>query len=551
MTPHLRSAQKYYLLNIVAFLLLLGGLPTPAREFEKSWPAVKSARFYEYELSLDSGFTANGLVHQGRVDKPAMEVDLAPGAYYLRVRAITENGEPGPWSTSEKIAVSGAGAQFRNPAPNTAIELPSEESPLRVEWESVEGAQDYELQAVNPSLKISRTVVTPGPSAQIKGLKAGNWFLEVVARKKGEFLSKSKALPIKIDIKTFPRPRFLQPQEEDVIATFELFRIRWHRQTPGNRSEVTVKRLDEGPYTVSRETVEDSTTTFIPPLPAGRYQITVKDFIKDAADSVQSSVTIYVKEDPLGRHTQFLGGNLRVLNFFHRGINHFENQSDYDEILSPEGKDTHGIEIRGTAKIWKAWGVDSTVLGLFNRPRFLRNNPSGSDFYEEPEGSYGEIHVHLGPTYTFNPFGPTKPMTFKGQLGWSEKKYPIYFGSGAIADANRQEFKEGHFKLIDMKLSSEIRLGGWNSAWDAVLAASIGFPLWAWGHHVGPGMPKPYPSLQLQSLVRRKFFQELRLNFGLSTTLERINVGEENNSDFRIIRTMVTWAPMIGIEIDI
>jgi hypothetical protein len=69
------------------------------------WRAAPDARGYQYQLASDAGFER--LVADTQVDTAVAELPRpAPGRYWLRVRAIDGDGQPGPYGTAQSFELT-------------------------------------------------------------------------------------------------------------------------------------------------------------------------------------------------------------------------------------------------------------------------------------------------------------------------------------------------------------------------------------------------------------------------------------------------------------
>ncbi len=539
--------------NCLALLLLLmwfliHPIGAFAADVRREWTPIPDARFYEYEVSRDAGFSAQGLVHQGRVNESRMQVSLSAGRYYLRVRSIDQKGDPGNWSAAENFLVAGSPILFRNPTEGENIEIPRPTTPIRFEWKSVAGADDYELR-LKPLSGKSKTFITQVPSISADDLGVGLWQAEVMARKKGEVISTSALLNFKVQINALPAPRILEPREEEVLPDNESIRVRWFRYTPGNRSILSLRKLGPESKVIWREIVGGSgvVSADLPPIPSGHYQITVEDSFEDGSDGQKSAVTVTL--DPMGRLDRSFGGNLHLLYFTQFGENSWQNEASYSGILKTDEGSYSLLELGASYELKNAWGLEARFGSLSAEPRKTVNNQDGSTFEDHVNGEYGERILHFGPTYEWLGWGPALPVIFKSLVGWSSRAFPRFVSAQTFEQSNGNSFRATRFNLIDLQLEAEITLGKPRQPWTLVSRMSTKLPLWAWGARTASRMPKFYPSFQLDALVRRKLFQDIRLSIGGTVQYENINVGSKENQNDRSIRKIRNWGPVVGFDL--
>jgi hypothetical protein len=519
-----------------------------AKELKKQWTAVPGADFYEYEISIDRNFSESGLLQQDRVNKPEFSLDLQPGAYFIRVRAV-KNGAPEAWSPAEKILLEARDTGIRFPPDGGLVQVIGQEAPVRVQWDTVNGADDYILKVENLNTKESKEFKTAIPSANVIGMGQGKWSLSVTARRRSEILSKSSSHFLNVEYTGSPQPIIVRPQEGDVLPSFEISDLEWIRGMPGSKSTVIIKRLDQGGKIASQEHLESDTQTYIPPLPAGRYQITVTDFANNGKESVSRSITVILEDDPLGRARRSLNMALRFQSLLNFGWNAISNEESYPGYLSSYSKINPRFELRASTRVWNDWGLEILFWSHDNSAQLKKIDlGNGRTFYESVSTNQNEQALYIGPSYTFSAFGPTKPMTLKALFGLSRRRYPIYVGAGPFSNAGSNDFTNEKFGLGTLRLGADLRWGGWSRGWDLMAATYLEFPLIASGNGIRTGMPPLLPAFDFRLFARRRLFSEIRLNFGGMINLERLSVSSESNPNSKIVRSRGTFGPVLGIE---
>src|SRR5438105_9244908 len=138
---------------------LLSPSETPARSFPRTpsfaWSPVRTATFYEFELSTSDAFNEGTIVYASNTLKtPAASVPAAlpwlvghPYAVYAHVRAIAPSGATSAWSTPYGFNMRWSAVPTRQPG---------KEYPGLVQWTPVDGASAYDVWFQEPN-KIVRT----------------------------------------------------------------------------------------------------------------------------------------------------------------------------------------------------------------------------------------------------------------------------------------------------------------------------------------------------------------------------------------------------------
>lgn len=522
--------------NFLSAVLAIGsGLRAGAASFRQEWDKMPDAKFYEFEISEAAQFEGDHLLRQGKVSETLVETDLRPGVYFFRLRAIESGGRVGKWSTANRVVVKGQSSGFRSPKKNDRIEIPTPNTPVFFEWTTVEGATEYLLRLTSKDGKV-QSQISQTTATSIKGLSPGHYQARVTAQIKGEPVSQSDALPFEIASFESPKPRFLEPQEGDILTSFEMSRVRWVRGVPGKKSEVSVLRLDKNPGVISRDFVEGRTQSHLPALSAGRYQITIKDFINDTEESVERSVTTSVEDDPMGYHSKYLGATWRLFNagvdFGWEG-----HKNDATQPFAVAKTPRADLQTRVQSKVWGKYGAEVN-LGFHQS----ESNPPS----QTGSSSTGTIAVKAGATYRWEGWGATKPVLFKA-LGTLRQ----FRQFNSLSNAGNSNRRMENFRLFGVAAGAELRWGGWNSRYDLLAEATLDFPIFAGGTVYGRGSPLSIiPNLEVQAFVRRKIGDEWRFLLGFALSLEKYTISEPG-ATYDTRQERASFGPRIGLEWDL
>ncbi len=529
-----------------------------ADELEIRWNPIPGAQAYEFELSTDGSFKPDTLIRQGESQNPIFNSQIPAGLYFFRVRPLDKGGLAGAWSPAVKKLVKSQSPELRSPKQDETIEISSLSIPIVVEWKGVKGAEDYQVEVQKPGEKNFEVKIVNLTRFQLPQNIEGNWKVKISARALGSVISDSAISQFQIRIKPSSNPRILFPVERDILTAFEPHKLRWIRTVPGEESQIHIYRIEPSPAgRITHLEVSGETESWLPPLPPGRYQITVKDYI-DEKQLSQESVTILVEQDPMGFHSQYIGTTWRFIsggptwgtrslsNDQMTGFEKITNQG----LLDPIGAFSVGSRVQ--SQIWNPWG--SEILFRYDRFKFDNSN----SLYGTTHQPFAIVHrqLDLGPTYKWEPWGGTLPILLKGLLSYrrleqARPKNSVEPYSMDIID----------YGLVSLVAGGEIRWGGWKAKYDLSSALYLYFPLFMdKGDYFGRGRPYyffPY-NIDLDLFVRRKIGDVHRFLIGANFKAERLSHSEGEalhngltSRGRRTVFTQVSFGPRIAWEWDL
>jgi hypothetical protein len=130
---------------IMAFGLVLPSLTTVVRaddtvspdlirRVELQWEAQEKATAYEIELGTSPEFTTT--LYAEKLETNKFTVDLQPGSYYYRVRAIDERKRPGRWTATQDLNINARPPKLMAPIDGTLYRGNLWDTGIEFEWRS-------------------------------------------------------------------------------------------------------------------------------------------------------------------------------------------------------------------------------------------------------------------------------------------------------------------------------------------------------------------------------------------------------------------------------
>lgn len=104
------------------------------RKIDLEWAPVPKAAGYEIQMANDSEFT--GEVSNQILQETRLELDLLPGAYYYRIRAIDSDGFPGLWTPTQELTINPRPPSPIEPADHAIIDGDLMDTGLMLKWKS-------------------------------------------------------------------------------------------------------------------------------------------------------------------------------------------------------------------------------------------------------------------------------------------------------------------------------------------------------------------------------------------------------------------------------
>jgi hypothetical protein len=104
------------------------------RKIELHWEKQTAARSYELELGFDSQFGST--LYSEKLIDIKFAVDLLPGAYFYRVRAIDEFDRPGRWTAVQELYINARPPKLISPPDKQLIQGNLQDTGLPMLWQS-------------------------------------------------------------------------------------------------------------------------------------------------------------------------------------------------------------------------------------------------------------------------------------------------------------------------------------------------------------------------------------------------------------------------------
>ena len=510
-----------------------------AKSVTREWAKMQGAELYEYEVSKQDNFKSENLLKTGSTRDASFQINLDPGVYFYRIRALTKAGQASPWSSAERIFVKGPSLTTVTPTKNEVIEVPEVGPELVFEWKTVIGAQYYVLRLQNGKVRTSHKVFVPRVVVPLQ--QQGGYTYQIEAYNGVHPISQSESTPFTLKFAKTPPPRILEPRDTHVLPAYEPFPLRWVQLAPTRFTEVSVTRLDEEKNVLSVEKIKDSEKHEIQALDPGHYQIAVRNYLDDGGDKyTQSAVTIKVELNPNTLSTPRFGFEARLMGGIAMGWNAYRSHLPPDGWLA---SDDDNPEVHGRIKIpiYKDWGSE---FGFHFRDSRLRSSAKFNNGSNRDE-SFKDTQLYAGSTYKWKELGPTLPVLLKGFV-FFEQKTPFTFNSDNFNYENVLEFYE---QFWGISAAAEMKWFGWHPRWDLITEHRLDFYLFAQGSTFGQERPNfILPALRSEIYARRKIGSDMRFLLGTQLYLQHLSQIGEN---YESTRSLATISVKLGFELEL
>ena len=520
-------------------LFILLSIPSAfAENLERDWAPVPHADFYEYQIATTADFSKNNIKESAKAKEPKLKIDLSPGNYHLRIRAIDGENGPGEWSATEEIRISDKRIRILKPMAGDQVKISSPKSRIIFSWDEFTGVDDYELHISKSDSTHKRIFITRATSFEVDGFGVGQWRAVLTSRKNGELVAESPPVNFGVLMQPFEGPQIVEPEEEGLITAYDRSLVRWIRRMPGLQSEITIRRADASNLILNRVLVPEGSESVIPELPPGIYQITVRNFTDDSAESAEKSVTVIVqsfREKEIERAKNF-GLQLKIFENLGWGHRYYSNRTTInDRVFSNKDSTQLSFDLVAEARLNSHWGID---LGFgFSSPRLTTPNPwGGSDVFEVGDSGTDQFFT-AGAHRTMTPWGVLNPLALTGALRWHRRATVFETNNESFTPTFQSALME-EFKTLGLVLGARSEIAGWSDYWDLATGLECEFSFLSYGNRFGTGHPKYFlPDLKLRVQLRRRLSSDLSFSFGPFIYLQHLSVSEDGSSKPTLERT--------------
>jgi hypothetical protein len=551
-------------IHLLLLVLIFVQTKVFAEKFEQKWGAIADAKLYELEISQDPNFQDEAIIRQEETKKTEYQTDLPAGVYFMRIRGIDFSGKAGPWSPVTKKTIRGNTPTIKTPLPGEIVETSGPSTLLAFEWKSVKDADDYMIEVLKPGEKKKSVFYSLATTFTFASEKEGLWKLWVAARVRGQVVSESAQVGIEIKFKKLPPPRILFPQDNEVLTSFESYKLRWTRLVEGRTSIVEVRRVssDKPSGRVMKWKVSDDSTTEMPPLTKGNYQVTVTDLLMDDEEKSPRSTdttSFRVEDDPRGYHSQYMG---LTWKFFEGGAGFGRRSLTNDQISTAAEKisDFPALvqayyQTAMSVDVYNNWGADI----LFQVKTFSFSNTEGENngYANVSSKLFMNKRLDLGVTYLDSRLGLYWPLRHKLAISY-KRLNQLHLPNPASQSVN---YLSSDYGLLGFVLGTELRWFGWKSRYDFSTLLQTELPLMTdKGSLFGRGNPRffiPY-SIESKTALRRKLGDFHRLSIGFRMHAESLSVSEKpavhlgvESRNSRTVWREWSWGPYLGWEWDL
>lgn len=149
------------------------------------WAPVLQAERYEVEVATDPTFTKIEKKTLTRDNRYSI-TDYTPGDYYVRVRAISQQGKPGDFAKVGEVKVAVSRPEVLPVSPVSVMGATNESEPtpvpMAMQWKPVPLAKKYEIEiADNPDFLKADKMTSDSPQKDVIMKKPGKTFFRVRA----------------------------------------------------------------------------------------------------------------------------------------------------------------------------------------------------------------------------------------------------------------------------------------------------------------------------------------------------------------------------------
>lgn len=254
--------------------------PAAVPQTRLQWSQAENAAKYELEISATQDFSRARKVNAS--DPQFLWKDTQPGTYFVRARALSPEGIPGPYSPPARMQVR-AGTPVLKPFEKyvklgrTGEEPPPIEAKAR--WSPIVAARSYRVQiSKEPDFKAPQQLVTRDPASNLKIDEPGQYFVRVqgLDANGNPITDYSEPQPLEYNFHDpMPPPRLLEPYDKAAIflqkTEAPMFWLEWSRVTEATSYELQIS-AEENFQTVLFATESQSPRVLLQNrVPVGRF----------------------------------------------------------------------------------------------------------------------------------------------------------------------------------------------------------------------------------------------------------------------------------------
>ena len=133
--------------------------PDLIRRIELKWEPMEAATNYEIEFGLNPDFSST--LYSQKIDDMKFNVDVLPGSYYYRVRAVDNHGRPGQWTDVQELNVNARPPVLLWPQNGEIIQGNLPDTGIPMEWRTSGPGIRYlvEIKGADADGKFTNTIV--------------------------------------------------------------------------------------------------------------------------------------------------------------------------------------------------------------------------------------------------------------------------------------------------------------------------------------------------------------------------------------------------------
>lgn len=144
-----------------SFPIAIHAAESDRRKVTVTWRELEKATKYDFQLAASPEM--DPLLDRKQTDAHKMTLQLAPGAYYFRVRGIDKADAPGPWSEVQGFVVNRAAPALLSPEEGQSLTVRLNADAIPFQWERAEAGTKYWLEVHDEKGEVLKRHVNDPP----------------------------------------------------------------------------------------------------------------------------------------------------------------------------------------------------------------------------------------------------------------------------------------------------------------------------------------------------------------------------------------------------
>lgn len=515
---------------VLAFLAALA-TSSDAAVLSLKWDSDPAVDLYEYQISKTNGFSKEQIIDKGRTKQSQITIDVAPGAYFVRLRARSQDGLWSSWSEAQPSKAVGPAPQVKTPNEGQVQRLAANEL-LKLVVKASEKPDDIEV-TLESGKGERRIIIGEGPDFSVPDLASGEWLLSAksrwqgipslasekirfrVLREQSRDSQDSIARSLRILDPVDPYPTFSDSESWAIqLADIEGY--------PQPSFQLRVWRMGPNAGLILQEDFL-GTQVRMPLLPPGVYLAVVewRGTQSEPLDSKQISFTVVDDVTEGFRGASFLEFSPPTIGVF-LGRYHLKSRFlplEPDDSTHAQNPYVNFLS-QGSWRFSKHWEYTGLLEVFYTTPRYpngLRtpSTVSGLRIVSDAQATSARIRQAVG--YSAAGRESVSSVHFLG--GFSYRYFRNFI-------AERDNLLLSNLGALAITGGAKWRYR-FRPSWESLLEAWTEVPvLTERGRVLGRGTVKPIPNLLLSARLKKRIADEWFFNFGGELQMDVVSHGE-------------------------